>query len=395
MCGIVGAFRRQGSVCDLIVDGLRSLEYRGYDSAGVAVVDERGLTVRRSAGRLAQLEELLGDGSLNGASVGIGHTRWATHGPPTDGNAHPHTDGPGRIALVHNGIIENYLELREELVADGVELRSDTDTEILAHLIGREVASGKDLAEAVRASLARVAGYYAIAVVSKDPAEDQPRLVAARHGPPLCVAATEDGAWLGSDVLAILPHTRDVQYLEDGDIADLAPGRVRITRIDGSEVERPVLTIAWDAEAAHMGGYPHYMLKEIHEQPDVLARTASGHIDLERGDVAFEGELFGDEALRAVSRVQIVACGTALHAGLVTSYMLERLAGGAGGRGLRLGVPLPRTGPDPGHPVALDLPVRGDRRHAGGPAPGDRAGGPRGDHLQLRGQHHGARGRGG
>ncbi|MEM7310419.1 MAG: glutamine--fructose-6-phosphate transaminase (isomerizing) [Planctomycetota bacterium] len=324
MCGIVGAFRREGAVCDLIVDGLRTLEYRGYDSAGVAVVDERGLTVRRRAGRLSQLEQLLGDGSLNGASLGIGHTRWATHGPPTDGNAHPHTDRSGRIALVHNGIIENYLELREELAAAGAELRSDTDTEVLAHLIGREVEAGKDLAEAVRLALGRVEGYYAIAVIAEG---DDPRLVAARHGPPLCVAVTDDGAWLGSDVLAILKHTREVHYLEDGDIADLAPGHLAIRSLDGSEVTRPAQTISWDAEAAEMGGYPHYMLKEIHEQPDVLARTAAGHIDLDRGDVRFDGELFSDASLRDVSRIQVVACGTALHAGLVASYMLERLAG--------------------------------------------------------------------
>ncbi len=324
MCGIVGGFRRDGAVVDSLVDGLRVLEYRGYDSAGVAVVDERGLTVRRKAGRLAELEGEIKDGALNGASIGIGHTRWATHGPPTDRNAHPHTDVAGRVALVHNGIIENYLELRDELTAAGVELLSDTDTEVLAHLVGRELADAGDLAEAVRRALVRVEGYYAIAVVARGA---EASMVCARHGPPLCVGVTDDAAWLGSDVLAILPHTREVIFLEDGDVAELGPGSVRIVRPDGTAAERAPKTIEWDAEDAGKGGYPHYMLKEIYEQPDVLAQTAFSRLDLDRGDVAFEGDLWDDEFLSRLERVQIAACGTALHAGLVTSYMIERLAG--------------------------------------------------------------------
>jgi glucosamine--fructose-6-phosphate aminotransferase (isomerizing) len=323
MCGIVGAYRREGAVSGLLVDGLRTLEYRGYDSAGLAVVEGGALMVRRRAGRLSALEGMLADGALDGASIGIGHTRWATHGPPTDGNAHPHVDATGRVAVVHNGIIENYLELRAELAAAGVAMCSDTDTEVLAHLIGRAVAGGADLADAVRGALARVHGYYAVAVVS---AGDAPRLVAARHGPPLCVATTPDGAWLGSDVLAILPQTHDVCFLEDGDVAELEPGRVRITRVDGTPVERETKHIDWSAEDTGLNGYDHYMLKEIHEQPDVIARTAADRIDMAAGDVRFASDLFSDASLRGVRRVQIVACGTALHAGLVTRYMIERLA---------------------------------------------------------------------
>ena len=324
MCGIVGAFRREGAVVDLLVEGLRVLEYRGYDSAGVAVVDERGLTVRRRAGRLSELESVVRDGSLNGASLGIGHTRWATHGPPTDANAHPHTDADGRVALVHNGIVENYLALRQELVEAGVELRSDTDSEVLAHLIGRAMAGGLPLVDAVRQALSRVEGYYAIAAVADG---GSPSLVAARHGPPLCVGTTEAGAWLGSDVLALLPHTREAVFLEDGDVAELTPGRVRVVRPDGQPVERPSRRIEWSAEEAGKGGYAHFMLKEIHEQPDVLARTAFGRIDLERGDVNLDGDLWEDASLAALQRVQVIGCGTALHAGLVVRYLIERLAG--------------------------------------------------------------------
>ncbi len=323
MCGIVGAIKRSGAVLDGLVEGLRVLEYRGYDSCGVAVVDGGAIAIRRKVGRLSELEKLLGDGALSGACAGVGHTRWATHGKPSDENAHPHSDGSGRLALVHNGIIENYLELRRELQAEGRVFTSETDTEVLSHLVGRELARGRGLADAVRAALARVSGYYAIAVLSGG---ETPQLVCARQGPPLVVGATADGAYLGSDVLALLPYTRDVVYLEDGDVAELAPGSLRLTNLAGAPIPRTARRIDWNAEQASKGGFAHHMLKEIHEQPDVLARTAFDRILSTRGDVAFEHGDWSDERLRSLERVQVVACGTALHAGYVARYLIEGIA---------------------------------------------------------------------
>jgi glutamine---fructose-6-phosphate transaminase (isomerizing) len=325
MCGIVGAVSRSGAVLEGLIDGLRKLEYRGYDSCGVAMFEGDAVQIRRKVGRLSELEKLLADGALGGARAGIGHTRWATHGKPSDENAHPHTDGSGRMALVHNGIIENYLELREELSAGGAVFRSETDTEVLTHLVGRELARGRGLGEAVRLSLKRVQGYYAIAVMALE--NGQPRLVCARQGPPLVVAATQELGLCGSDVLALLKYTRDVVFVEDGDIVELAPGRVSITDFDGRPVTRQVRHVDWDEEAASKGGYPHHMLKEIHEQPDVLARTAFDRILQVEGDVDFEGPGFDDARLRALERIQVVACGTALHAGMIGKYLIENLAG--------------------------------------------------------------------
>jgi len=324
MCGIVGSILTQGPALEGLLQGLRVLEYRGYDSAGVAVIDASGILIRRKAGRIQNLEELLADGALAHARAGIGHTRWATHGIPSDVNAHPHTDEHGRVALVHNGIFENYAELRAELVARGVTLKSDTDTEVLAHLIGIELGRGATLLEAVRRSLGRVRGYYAIAALALQ--DGSPQLVCARQGPPLCVAVTPEAAYLASDPLALIPHTRDVVFPEDGDIAELSVGKLRIVRHDGSPVERKSRRIDWDVEAAGKGSYPHFMLKEIHEQPDVLARTAFARIREERGDVEFEGPGWSDRELADLQRILIVACGTALHAGMIARYLIEGLA---------------------------------------------------------------------
>jgi len=325
MCGIVGAIQRNGGVVETLLQGLRLLEYRGYDSAGVAVLEAGAIKIRRKAGRLERLEQVLSDGSLDNARAGIGHTRWATHGPPSDENAHPHTDQEGRVALVHNGVVENWAELRAELEAAGVRFASDTDTEVLAHLVGREMARGQDLASAVRASLARVRGYYAIAAVAQG--EQGVRIVCARSGPPLAVAAGPDGVYLASDVLALIAHTRDVIFLEDGDVAELELGHAPIvTRIDGTRVDRPTRRVEWDPEQAGKGSFPHFMLKEIHEQPDVLARTAFDRLRLDKGDVDFGVPGFTDHELRAVDRLQIVACGTALHAGWIARYLIEGLA---------------------------------------------------------------------
>ncbi len=325
MCGIVGAYLRSEPVLRSLVEGLRTLEYRGYDSMGVGVIQNGHIVVRRKAGRIEELERLLAGGELDHVSIGIGHSRWATHGPPTDENAHPHTDASGKLALVHNGIIENYGELRAEVESRGVRLRSQTDTEVLAHCIGLELPlAGGKLAEAVRRALARVKGYYAIAVLAHG---EVPQLVVSREGPPLCVATTPEGAWLASDPLALLPHTREVVFLEDGDVAELAPGMLTVRRPDGTPVARPRQHIGWNAEAADRGGFPHFMLKEIHEQPDVVARCLFGRVEPEQDDVQLAGELFEDRSLRRVSRIQIVACGTALHAAYVARYLIEGLAG--------------------------------------------------------------------
>jgi glucosamine--fructose-6-phosphate aminotransferase (isomerizing) len=330
VCGIVGAVSSGGAVLEGLIDGLRKLEYRGYDSCGVAMFEGDAVQIRRKVGRLTELEKLLADGALAGARAGIGHTRWATHGKPSDENAHPHTDGSGRMALVHNGIIENYLELRAELTAGGAVFRSETDTEVLTHLVGRELARGKKLLDAVRLSLQRVQGYYAIAVMALENGSDgspQARMVCARQGPPLVVAATSEIGLCGSDVLALLKYTRDVVFVEDGDIVELAPGKLAIVDFDGKPVARPVRHVDWDEEAASKGGFPHHMLKEIHEQPDVLARTAFDRILQVEGDVDFEGAGFDDARLKSIERIQVVACGTALHAGMIGKYLIENLAG--------------------------------------------------------------------
>ncbi len=324
MCGIVGALVREGSVSAGLIEGLRLLEYRGYDSAGIALIDERGITIQRKAGRIENLEAALAAAGESAAKAGIGHTRWATHGVPSDTNAHPHTDAEGRVALVHNGIIENYAELKAELVEAGVQFTSDTDTEVLAHMIGRELSRGLDLLQAVLASLRRVRGYYAIAALTKTP--EGARLVCARQGPPLAVATTKDGAWLASDVLALIKHTRDVVFLEDGDVADLTIGRVNVYKIDGKPVARKPKHVEWDPEEAGKGTFPHYMLKEIHEQPDVLANTAFEKVNESAGDVDFKVRGFADADLRGIERIAIVACGTALHAGYIARYLFEGLA---------------------------------------------------------------------
>jgi glucosamine--fructose-6-phosphate aminotransferase (isomerizing) len=324
MCGIVGAILTEGTVVQGLVDGLRVLEYRGYDSSGVAVVAGDQVLVRKKEGRLENLERALADGALEGCLAGIGHTRWATHGPPSDHNAHPHMGRHGRLAVVHNGIIENYLALKEELGAAGVTFVSDTDTEVLAHLIEGELATSPDLSEAVRRCLRRVDGYYALAVLSL--AGDGAEVVCARQGPPLAVAATSDAAYLASDLLGLLPYTNRISFLEDGDVAVLTPGKVRVMDVDGRPVERLPRSVDWDVGDAGLGHWPHHMLKEIHEQPDVLARTAFGAIDLDAADVRFPDGAFSDAFLADVERVQVLACGTALHAGMIASYLIEGLA---------------------------------------------------------------------
>ena len=323
MCGIIGAIRQGEPVLSALVEGLRVLEYRGYDSAGIAVHTGQEILLRKKQGRLANLEEALEDGALAGASAGIGHTRWATHGPPSDLNAHPHMAGGGALAMVHNGIIENHQSLRQELAAKGIKFVSQTDSEVLGHLIaGGQTAAPDEPLAALRAALARVEGYYAVALLLDT--DTGPAILCARQGPPLVVAQGPGGTYLGSDLLALLPHSSDVVFLEDGDMGILTAGGYTLFDAEGKPVERAPEAIDWDPMEANKGPWPHHMLKEIHEQPDVLARTVFDRMDEEAGDVILPG--LEDDVLRQVERIQVVACGTALHAGLVTRYAIEELA---------------------------------------------------------------------
>jgi len=321
MCGIVG-FVGPDPAAPIIVDGLRKLEYRGYDSAGVAVHDGSHIECVRALGKLGALSEALSSRALSG-SIGIGHTRWATHGRPSEENAHPHV--VGRVAVVHNGIIENHAPLRRELITSGSEFSSDTDTEIVAHLIDRALSAGAaTLFDAVRVALGHVEGAYAIAVLSND---EPNKIVAARHGSPLVIGHGENEMLCGSDISALLAHTRDMVFLEDGDIAELSAEGVRIESIDGAQVDRVKKRIDWSPVMAERGGYKHFMLKEIHEQPDAIAATLRGRIDLEAGDVHAAEIGIAAGVAESIRRVYIVACGTSYHAALVGRYWIEELAG--------------------------------------------------------------------
>ncbi len=306
---------------ELIVGGLRKLEYRGYDSAGIAAIGPAGLKVVRAKGKLQNLVDRLVLEPLSG-TTGIGHTRWATHGRPSEENAHPHAYQG--VAVVHNGIIENHLQLRAELGAAGHVFSSETDTEIIAHLVAAALAAGAlDLLAAVRTALARVRGTYAIAVV----AEDRPgEVVAAKNASPLVIGHGQGENFLASDVPAILEHTRRVVYLEEGEVARLTAGRVELFTLAGAPVERAPRTIDWSAVAAEKDGHKHFMHKEIHEQPRAVTDTLRGRISLEQGDVVLDGLTLDEGWVRGLDRLTIVACGTSWHAGLAGRLMIEGLA---------------------------------------------------------------------
>jgi glucosamine--fructose-6-phosphate aminotransferase (isomerizing) len=321
MCGIVGYIGSHKAV-PIILDGLHRLEYRGYDSAGLAVFQGENCTLalRRASGKLRNLEEAIRMNPLDGA-YGIGHTRWATHGRPTEENAHPHRDCKGEIVVVHNGIIENYIPLKHQLIAEGHEFRTETDTEVIAHLI--EKYFDGNLEDAVRMAARQFTGLFALAVISS---RDPNKIVAVRSGPPAVIGLGDGEYFIASDIPAILGHTRDVLFLADGDIATLTPDGVRLSDFDGRPVKRPVSHILWDPIMAEKGGYKHFMLKEIYEQPRAVRDTILGRVGQESGRIFLDEMDIQPKDFQEFRRIRIVACGTSWHAALAGKFMLEQLA---------------------------------------------------------------------
>ena len=329
MCGIVGYVGGSKKVVPLIIEGLRRLEYRGYDSAGIAVGGHGDkFELRRAPGKLKNLEEVIREHPLEG-TYGIGHTRWATHGRPTEENAHPHRDCTGSIVVVHNGIVENYLALKQELSAEGHKFVTETDTEVIAHLIEQEFAeaeksgAGLKLEDAVRAAAQRLTGAYAMCVLY---AKDPDKIVVARNGPPVVVGLGEGEYFVASDVPGILHHTRNLYFLADGDVAVLTRDGVALTDLEGNPIERPVQRITWDPIQAEKGGYKHFMLKEIFEQPRAIRDTTLGRISLDSGRVFLSEMKISDEEFRRADKINIAACGTSWHAATAGKFMIERLA---------------------------------------------------------------------
>jgi glucosamine--fructose-6-phosphate aminotransferase (isomerizing) len=321
MCGIVGYIGPK-KVVPVIIEGLRKLEYRGYDSAGIAVVTQDGkLEIRRAPGKLRNLEEVIAKSPIEG-SYGIGHTRWATHGRPTEENAHPHRDCTGQIVVVHNGIIENYLELKEQLQREGHKFVTETDTEVVAHLVEKNIKN-LSFEEAVRKSLKELRGIYALVFLS---VKDPKTLIAARMGPPSVIGLGDGEYFVASDIPALLEHTRKIFFLADGDIAVLTEKGVRVTDHDGRPVERPPQHVAWDPIMAEKGGYKHFMQKEIFEQPRAVRDTLLGRISQETGKIFLDDMQITEQQFREFQQVRVVACGTSWHAGLAGKFMIERLA---------------------------------------------------------------------
>ena len=318
MCGIVG-YVGPREASDVLIAALQRLEYRGYDSAGVAALDGEGIHVRRCVGKLSNLQRLLGESPLAG-KIGIGHTRWATHGRPSEENAHPHR--AGKVVLIHNGIIENYLSLREELVGKGRKLRSETDSEVIAHLIDEEMSPGTSLVEATRRAVRRLHGSFSIVVMSET---DPDRLVAAKTATPIVIGLGEKETLIASDIPAILEYTRDMIFLEDGEIAEVTRDGVTLSDFDGVTKTRAPRRVTWDAVTAQKGGYKHFLLKEIHEQPQALIDTLRGRIRLESGDVPLAELDRVADRLQRIERVTLTACGTAWHAALVGKFFLNQL----------------------------------------------------------------------
>ncbi len=318
MCGIVGYIGDQ-NVVQVLMEGLRRLEYRGYDSAGIALVRDGALHVRRSPGKLKLLEQVLVEDPVEGL-FGIGHTRWATHGRPTEENAHPHRDCTGNITLVHNGIIENYLELKERLQAEGHRFLTETDTEVIAHLV--ESNYDGDLEAAMLKALPQLRGIYALVALST---QEENKIVGARLGPPLVVGVGENEYFVASDIPAILHHTRDVFFLDDREMVTLTRDGVRLVNYDGQEVQREAQRINWDPIMAEKGGYKHFMLKEIYEQPVAVRDTLAGRFSLDSGQVFLDEIGIADDVLRDIRKIYLVACGTSWHASLVGKFLIEEM----------------------------------------------------------------------
>jgi glucosamine--fructose-6-phosphate aminotransferase (isomerizing) len=325
MCGIVGYVGKK-RVVPVIIDGLRRLEYRGYDSAGIAVAGNgEGLQVRRAEGKLRNLEEAIQLKPLDG-TYGIGHTRWATHGRPTEENAHPHRDCTGKIVVVHNGIVENYMSLKKKLIDSGHKFRTETDTEVIAHLIEQTLRDSDhkiSLEDAVRKTVKQLSGVFAIAVISAD---EPNKIVAGRNGPPAVIGLGNDEYFVASDIPAILYHTRDLFFLGDGDLAVITPTGVQLTDFDGRPITRQVQHITWDPIMAEKGGFKHFMLKEIFEQPRAVRDTTLGRVSLDSGKVFLDEMDITEADFHNLERVYIAACGTSWHAGLAAKFMIERLA---------------------------------------------------------------------
>jgi glucosamine--fructose-6-phosphate aminotransferase (isomerizing) len=332
MCGIVGYVGKK-SVVPIIIEGLRRLEYRGYDSAGIAVAGNgEGLQLRRAEGKLRNLEEAIRQNPIDG-TYGIGHTRWATHGRPTEENAHPHRDCTGKIVVVHNGIVENYLTLKKKLIEEGHVFTTETDTEIIAHLVEKysgvsvNGTSGhgqrRSLEDAVRQTVKQLTGVFALAVISTD---DPNKIVAARNGPPAVIGLGNDEYFVASDVPAILHHTRDIFFLADGDMAVVTPDGVHLSDFDGRPVRRQIQHVTWDPILAEKGGFKHFMLKEIYEQPRAVRDTALGRVSQETGHIFLEEMAISEAEFRSAQKINIIACGTSWHAGQAGKFMIETLA---------------------------------------------------------------------
>src|SRR6266699_24110 len=327
MCGIVG-YDGKKSVVPIIIEGLRRLEYRGYDSAGIAVAgDGDGLQLRRAEGKLRNLEEVIRLKPLDG-TYGIGHTRWATHGRPTEENAHPHRDCSGRVVVVHNGIIENYVALKRKLIEEGHRFTTETDTEVIAHLVEKYFLKGANghhpsLEEAVRKAVGQLTGVFALAVIAVD---EPNKIVAARNGPPAVIGLGKDEYFVASDVPAILYHTRDLFFLADGDLAVITPQGVQLTDFNGQPIVRQVQHVTWDPIMAEKGGFKHFMLKEIYEQPRTIRDTTLGRVSQDSGQVFLDELQVTADEFKAMKKLNITACGTSWHAGLAGKFMIETLA---------------------------------------------------------------------
>jgi len=320
MCGIVG-YIGPGNAAEILIDGLRRLEYRGYDSAGIAIGADNELQLRRSVGKMSALDAVIADNPIAG-SIGVGHTRWATHGKPSEENAHPHRDCAGKIVVVHNGIIENYRAIREGLLERGHTMASETDTEVIAHLV--EENFNGDLEAAVRKSIPLLAGVYAMVILHADVPDT---IVAARSGPPLVIGKGSGEMFVASDIPAVLHHTKEFAYLGDDEIATVTADSLIIRDNDGTEVQPEYVTITWDPVMAEKGGYKHFMQKEIHEQPEALADTIRGRFFDNGQDIALDDLKLSEDFLNNIDQCTILACGTSWHAGLVGQFLIEELAG--------------------------------------------------------------------